>query len=116
MRCDTCRKLRLVHRDCLPSLSASDFNRATPVDSDAIDWLQWLEEAPRRHAVFSAKHAAIRRSGEADDVLRESVWFEDEDVHSRGTADEEEREADAYTLSVGTSDVGSEDDLVLRTS
>ena len=111
LRCDACAKLRLVHRDCLPSLTSSDFRRTTPVHRDSVDWLQWLKEGPDRHGVFSAKHAALSRSGNVGGGgVEESDILRFDDVQAPGLIDEDDADGDADTLSVGTTDVGSEED------
>ena len=59
-RCDSCRKLRLVQKNCLPALGTETYSSTVAVvagtqrhdgedlASDHVDWRKWMQDAESR--------------------------------------------------------------------
>ena len=55
LRCDACRKWRLVEPDALASLTAMKYKEITQCAED-VDWKGWLGQARARYDVFLQEH------------------------------------------------------------
>ena len=62
LRCDACRKWRLVEPEALPSLTDVKYKQSLSGLQDA-DWKAWLDEAPVRYAAFMQEQS-VRRPGD----------------------------------------------------
>ena len=56
LRCDRCRKWRLVHKNCLRSFRAECHFREERTD---WDWVWWLQQAPARYESFLKRHMGV---------------------------------------------------------
>ena len=125
LRCESCKKLRLVSKESLRSLQTGAFNMRSGVQDGSVDWRRWLEEAPDRYAVLVAKHAMSSNVCGMDDVeclapsqsvsgLRHTSLMADR-VDQVSSLPEAHQHADVEgsdTVTVGSSEVASEDEAV----
>ena len=69
LRCDQCRKWRLVEKEAVASLTGEKYKEATECAKDA-GWKAWLDDAKKRYEEFLAEHAKqqVAEGGAAEEA------------------------------------------------
>ena len=114
LRCDACRKWRLVDRQCLPSLTPAAFSAQKEGCAD-FDWGAWVAAARGRYQAFLEERSAA--SGGDLGEAREALAPASAPVPASAAmcAEEEgespcaETASDVSKSSLGSSDCGSDD-------
>ena len=114
LRCDKCKRWRVVERASLPALKPEEYSKRREGCIE-VDWVRWLGEAQGRYGAFLQRH---RGQDAACDVESEEKLADDVEAEHTGVGQDGDDERElvgalsegSASSEVGTSECGSDDE------